>query len=120
MTKFFYDLKLIDFDEPALRLFNQGMLHKNGVVMSKSKGNVVLPEEASKKYGIDTGRLFLLFVSSPSKDMEWSDEGVEGSFRFLNKVYRLITEKKIRDKADKKQISKMHRIIKEVTESFES
>jgi len=120
LTKFFHDLGLVKFDEPALRLFNQGMLHKNGVVMSKSKGNVVLPEEVSKKYGIDTGRLFLLFVSSPSKDMEWSDEGVEGSFRFLNKVYRLITEKKITDKVDNKQISKMHRTIKEVTESFEN
>ncbi len=120
LTKFFYDLKLIKFDEPALRLFNQGMLHKNGVVMSKSKGNVVLPEEVSEKYGIDTGRLFLLFVASPSKDMEWSDDGVEGSYRFLNKVYRLLTEKKITDNIDKKQNSKMHRTIKEVTESFES
>ncbi len=119
-TKFFKDLGLIDFDEPALRLFNQGMLHKENHVMSKSRGNVVLPEEVSKKYGIDTGRLFLLFVASPGKDMEWSDEGVEGSFRFLNKVYRLITEKKRTDKDDNKQISKMHKTIKEVTENFES
>jgi len=85
-TKFLRDIGLLKIDEPAPRLFNQGMLHKNGVVMSKSKGNVVIPEEIAKKYGIDTARLFLLFVASPDKDMEWSDEGIEGSFRFINKL----------------------------------
>jgi leucyl-tRNA synthetase len=117
-TKFLHDLGLLKFDEPALKLFNQGMLHKEGVVMSKSKGNVVLPEEISDKYGIDTGRLFLMFVAGPDKDMEWNDEAVEGSFRFLNKFYSLI-DKKIVDKKDDRQESKIHKTIKEVTENVE-
>jgi len=117
-TKFLRDLGLLKFDEPALKLFNQGMLHKNGVVMSKSKGNVVLPEEISDKYGIDTGRLFLMFVAGPDKDMEWNDEAVEGSFRFLNKFYSLL-DKKITPKKDEKQESKINKTIKEVTEFIE-
>ncbi len=117
-TKFLRDLGLLKFDEPCKRLFNQGMLHKEGVVMSKSKGNVVLPEEVSDKYGIDTGRLFLMFVAGPDKDMEWSDEAVEGSFRFLNKFYGLL-EKKITDKKDAKQESKINKTIKEVTDTIE-
>ncbi|MBN1157441.1 leucine--tRNA ligase [Candidatus Woesearchaeota archaeon] len=118
-TKFLRDLGLLNFGEPALRLFNQGMLHKDGVVMSKSKGNVVIPEEVSKKYGIDTARLFLMFVSSPGKDMEWSDDGVEGSFRFINKFWFTITEKKITDSKSSKEVSKLHKTVKEVTEFFE-
>ncbi len=118
-TKFLRDIGLLKIDEPAPNLFNQGMLHKNGVVMSKSKGNVVIPEEISKKYGIDTARLFLLFVASPDKDMEWSDEGIEGSFRFLNKFYHLINGKKIKNTIDNKEESKLNKTIKEVTESIE-
>ena len=117
-TKFLRDLGLFKFDEPAIKLFNQGMLHKNGVVMSKSKGNVVMPEEVADKYGIDTARLFLLFVAGPDKDMEWSDESVEGNFRFLNKFYNLIN-KKITDKKDVKQESKINKTIKESTEYIE-
>ncbi|TKJ17118.1 leucine--tRNA ligase [Candidatus Woesearchaeota archaeon B3_Woes] len=117
-TKFLRDLGLIKFDEPAINLFNQGMLHKNGVVMSKSKGNVVLPEEVADKYGIDTARLFLLFVAGPDKDMEWSDESVEGNFRFLNKFYSLV-DKKITDKKDSKQESKINKTIKECTSYIE-
>jgi len=120
LTKFFHKLGLLKYDEPALRLFNQGMLHKNGVVMSKSKSNVVVPEEISKKYGIDTARLFLMFVSSPGKDMEWSDDGAEGSYRFLNKFYNLITTKKPSDIKNKKEISKLNKTIKEVTKYFET
>ncbi|NQU98076.1 leucine--tRNA ligase [Candidatus Woesearchaeota archaeon] len=118
-TKFLRDLKLLKFDEPTLNLFNQGMLHKNGVVMSKSKGNVVMPEEVAKKYGIDTGRLFLMFVASPEKDMEWSDKGVEGTYRFLNKFYNLFS-KKIVAKIDRREASKLHKTIKEVTECIQS
>ena len=118
-TKFLRDLGLLKIDEPTLNLFNQGMLHKNGVVMSKSKGNVVIPEEIAEKYGIDTARLFLLFVASPDKDMEWSDEGIEGSFRFVNKFYNLIAEKKIANEISEKEASKLNRTIKEVTEHFE-
>ena len=118
-TKFLRDIGLVSIDESAPRLFNQGMLHKNGVVMSKSKGNVVIPEEIAEKYGIDTARLFLLFVASPDKDMEWSDEGIEGSFRFLNKFYELISEKKKIEKIDEKEASKLNRLIKEVSYYFE-
>ena len=118
-TKFLRDLGLLNFDEPCTNMFNQGMLHKEGVVMSKSKGNVVLPEEVSDKYGIDTGRLFLMFVAGPDKDMEWNEEGVEGSFRFLNKFYGLLDKKIVKD-LDPKQESKINKTIKEVTSHIES
>jgi len=87
--------------------------------MSKSKGNVVLPEEVSDKYGIDTGRLFLMFVAGPDKDMEWNEEGVEGSFRFLNKFYGLL-DKKLVLTNDTKQESKINKAIKDVTVNIES
>jgi len=117
-TKFFRDIGLLDIDEPAVHLFNQGMLHKDGVVMSKSKGNAITQEDIENKYGIDTARFFLMFVASPDKDMEWDDETVEGSYRFLVKVYRMLTEKKIVDKSIKAQESRMHNTIIEVTESI--
>ncbi|MBM3200768.1 class I tRNA ligase family protein [Candidatus Woesearchaeota archaeon] len=111
------DLKLVNFDEPFTRLFNQGMLHKNGFVMSKSRGNVVTQDEIAEKYGIDTARVFLLFVASPEKDVEWSDQGVEGSYRFLNKVYRLL-EKKISSKPNKRLENKTHKTIRDVTKNI--
>ncbi|MDP2908382.1 MAG: leucine--tRNA ligase [Nanoarchaeota archaeon] len=109
------DLKLVSFDEPFTRLFNQGMLHKGGFVMSKSRGNVVTQDEIAAKYGIDTARIFLLFVASPEKDVEWSDQGVEGGYRFLNKVYRLL-EKKKTAKTSKRLQNKTHKTIKDVTQ----
>jgi len=90
-TKFLRDIGLLNFDEPTLNLFNQGMLHgSDGAVMSKSRGNVVLPEEISQKYGIDTARLFLLFVASPDRDVEWSDKGIVGCHRFANRLYGMV------------------------------
>ena len=71
-------------------LLTQGMVLKDGTKMSKSKGNVVSPEEIINQYGADTARLFILFASPPEKELEWSDAGVEGSFRFLNRVYRIV------------------------------
>jgi len=118
-TKFLRDIGMIDIDEPAKKLFNQGMLHKNGVVMSKSKGNVVLPEDIAEKYGIDTARFFLLFVASPDKDMEWSKEGIEGSYKFLNKLYSLI-EKELVDEISVKEESKLNKTIKLVNSAVEN
>jgi len=84
------DLGLITHNEPIARLFTQGMVQKGGVAMSKSRGNVVGAEEMAQKYGADTGRLYTLFAAPPEKDLEWSEESIEGSWRFLNRVYRLV------------------------------
>ena len=119
-TKFLRDLGLLSFDEPAQFLFNQGMLHKGGFVMSKSRGNVVTQEDIENKYGIDTARFFLVFVASPDKDMEWDDQAIEGVYKFLVKVYYMITSHKIVDKAIRNQESKTHKTILEVTEHLES
>jgi leucyl-tRNA synthetase len=84
------DLGLIQHNEPAARLFTQGMVQKGGVAMSKSKGNVVGAIDMAEKYGADTGRLYTLFAAPPEKDLEWSEESIEGSWRFLNRVYRVV------------------------------
>ena len=91
-TKFLYDIGYSPVDEPFTNLLTQGMVLKDGTKMSKSKGNVVSPEEIISKYGADTARLFILFASPPEKELEWSDAGVEGSYRFLNRVHRLVYE----------------------------
>jgi leucyl-tRNA synthetase len=91
-TKALFDMGLSTADEPFTNLLTQGMVLKDGAKMSKSKGNVVSPEEIVEKYGADTARLFILFASPPERDLEWSDKGVEGSFRFLNRVYRIVDE----------------------------
>ena len=87
-----YDLGLVSTEEPFKNLLTQGMVNKDGKKMSKSVGNVVSPEEIIKKYGGDTARLFILFAAPPERELDWSDAGVEGSFRFLNRVYRLVFE----------------------------
>jgi leucyl-tRNA synthetase len=84
------DLGLISHNEPAARLFTQGMVLKDGTAMSKSAGNVVGALEMAERYGADTGRLYTLFAAPPEKDLEWSEESIEGSWRFLNRVYRLV------------------------------
>ena len=84
------DFGLVTAREPFKNLLTQGMVLKDGAKMSKSKGNVVSPEEIIQKYGADTARLFILFASPPERDLEWSDQGVEGSYRFLNRVWRLV------------------------------
>ncbi len=91
-TKFLNDIGLVNTDEPFTNLLTQGMVVKDGAKMSKSKGNVVDPDDIIDKYGADTARLFILFTSPPEKDLDWSDQGVEGAFRFLNRVWRLVTE----------------------------
>jgi len=91
-TKVMNDIGLVDFSEPVARLFTQGMVIKEGVKMSKSKGNVVDPTEMFAQYGADTTRLYTLFAAPPERDFDWSDAGIEGASRFLNKVYRLIAK----------------------------
>jgi len=118
-TKFLRDLGLLKFDEPAVRLFNQGMLHgEDGEKMSKSRGNVVLPEVVSKKYGIDTARLFLVSVASPDKDVQWSSTGIEGSLRFVKRIMDFVSKYKS-GKSSKLVESKLNRTVKEVTEDID-
>ncbi len=89
-TKVLKDQGLIGFDEPFTNLLTQGMVLKDGAKMSKSKGNTVSPEETVAQYGADTARVFILFAAPPERDLEWSDAGVEGAFRFLNRIWRLV------------------------------
>ena len=89
-TKVMRDIGLVDFSEPVTRLFNQGMVIKDGAKMSKSKGNVVDPVAMCARYGADTVRLYMLFAAPPEKDLDWSDQGIEGASRFLNRVHRMV------------------------------
>ncbi len=118
-TKFLRDIRLINIDEPALKLFHQGMLHgPDGKVMSKSRGNVVLPKEVSEKYGIDTARLFLVSIGSPDKDRVWNEKGIQSSLKFIEKVYDFV--KNFKGKKSPHIIeSKIHKTIKTVTDNIE-
>ena len=125
-TKVLRDAGYSPADEPFTRLLTQGMVIKDGAKMSKSKGNVVDPDDIIKKFGADTARLFILFASPPERELEWSDKGVEGCYRFLNRVWRLITESKKQkaesgqQKADSRKIQQMtHKTIKAVTDDIE-
>jgi len=89
-TKVLRDLGLITLDEPFTALLSQGMVIKDGAKMSKSKGNVVDPDDLIRRYGADTARLFSLFAAPPEKDLDWNDHGVEGASRFLNRVWRFV------------------------------
>ncbi len=122
-----YDLGLTKHEEPFKNLLTQGMVNKDGRKMSKSLGNVVSPEEIINKYGADTARLFILFAAPPERELDWSDAGVEGSFRFLNRVYRLVYEftqnyqggdasYEIKTEADKELNYILHTTIKKVTD----
>jgi len=91
-TKVLHDLGYVSVEEPFENLLTQGMVLKDGAKMSKSLGNVVSPEEIINKYGADTARLFILFAAPPEKDLEWSDQAVEGAYRFLNRVWRSVEE----------------------------
>jgi leucyl-tRNA synthetase len=133
------DMGLVTHSEPIARLFTQGMVQKGGVAMSKSKGNVVGAEEMADKYGADTGRLYTLFAAPPEKDLEWSEESIEGSWRFLNRVYRLVerhaeavravksessgagTKAIAPSSAKEKQLlRKTHQTLRRVTQDFET
>lgn len=116
-TKFLKDIGLIDFSEPFGKLLTQGMVLKDGEVMSKSRGNIVDPDSIIKRYGADTLRLYILFAAPPEVEMEWSERGIEGAFRFLNRVWRLLENQSSGGKSQKLE-KKMHRVIKEVTEEI--
>ncbi len=119
-TKALRDLGLTKVNEPFARLFTQGMVIKDGAKMSKSYGNVVSQEEIANKYGIDTARLFLLFLASPEKELEWSDKGVQGTYRFINKFYSLLDKPKSRSSVkDNVFESRLHTTIKKVSEGIE-
>lgn len=121
-----HDLGLVKDEEPFKNLLTQGMVNKDGKKMSKSLGNVVSPEEIIKKYGADTARLFILFAAPPERELDWSDAGVEGSYRFLGRVYRLVsdfiqnyqgeTEYEIKTDADKELNYVLNTTIKKVTD----
>jgi leucyl-tRNA synthetase len=126
IVKVFHDMGYIGFKEPFAKLFTQGMIIKDGAKMSKSKGNVVSPDELIEKYGADTVRFYTLFIGPPEKDAEWSDRGVEGAWRFLNRVWRLVErslESGVRSSELESQASKLkrktHFTIKKVTEDME-
>ncbi len=123
-TKFLRDIGLVNVKEPFPRLLTQGMVTLGGSAMSKSKGNIVDPDDIIEKYGADTLRLFILFAAPPDKDLEWSDKGIEGCYRFINRVWKLITEnwEKVKDdkvekiKEKNNKISKRtHQLIKRIT-----
>ncbi|WP_195251690.1 leucine--tRNA ligase [Romboutsia sp. 1001713B170207_170306_H8] len=127
-VKAFNDMGLVDFKEPFKNLLTQGMVLKEGTKMSKSKGNVVSPLEIIEEFGADTARLFVLFAAPPERDLDWSEQGVEGCYRFLNRVYRLVDE--LADiakddctigeltKEDKAMRYTIHATLKKVTEDL--
>ena len=132
-VKVLRDAGLVDYDEPFSNLLTQGMVIKDGAKMSKSLGNVVSPEEILSKYGADTARLFILFAAPPERELEWSDQGVEGSFRFLNRIWRIVQgfEDVLAEKvteydhsnlteADKDLRRVLHSSIKKVTNDIET
>ena len=131
------DLALVTHDEPIKQLFAQGMVTKGGVAMSKSKGNVVGAEEMVDQYGCDIGRLYTLFAAPPEKDLEWSEQAIEGCARFLQRVYRLVAKHAERlnavkaasgaagplDSATAKEkalLRKAHQVLRRVTHDYEA
>jgi leucyl-tRNA synthetase len=128
-TKALRDLGMVDIDEPFSSLLTQGMVTLDGEVMSKSKGNVVDPGEIISKYGPDTARVFILFAALPEKQLDWDDNGAEGSFKFLKKVHALnelemefgdaVKDAKVGNDNDRYMLSKLHKTIRDVTEDMD-
>ena len=112
-TKVLRDLGYVNSTEPFKRLLTQGMVIKDGSKMSKSKGNVVDPDDIVSNYGADTARLFILFAAPPEKDLEWSDDGIEGAYRFLNRLWRVVVSAK--DFASQDKISNKNDKLKEIS-----
>ena len=120
-TKFLKDIGVVDFDEPFVKLFNQGMIGKDGAKMSKSKGNVVSPDELIKDYGCDSLRLYELFVGPPELDSEWDDRGIDGVYRFINRFYNLVMDSKDKTvKASEEMVKLRNRFVYDITTRLES
>lgn len=120
-TKFLYDIGVVDFDEPFTRLFNQGMITKDGAKMSKNKGNVVSPDEMVENYGCDSLRMYELFIGPPELDSEWDDNGIDGVYRYLNKVWKFVDEYKDKIIEPTKEIEQAkHKMIYEITTRLEA
>jgi len=115
-TKFFQDLKMVDFSEPFDKLLTQGMVLKDGEVMSKSKGNIVDPDSMIKNYGADALRLFILFAAPPETELEWEERGLEGAFKFLNRAWRI--QENLKNNVDQQVLRVLHKTIKKVGEDF--
>ena len=121
-TKFLYDIGVVGFEEPFQKLFNQGMITgKNGVKMSKSKGNVISPDDLVRDYGCDSLRLYELFVGPPELDAEWDDRGIDGVNRFLNRFWRMVMENKDKDVPVTPELEKLrHKLVYDITSRLES
>ncbi len=120
-TKFLYDIGVLDFDEPFNRLFNQGMIGKNGAKMSKSKGNVVSPDELVRVYGCDSLRLYELFVGPPDLDSEWDDRGMDGVYRFINRFWNMVMDSRDSNvKATEEMVKTRHKMIYDITTRLEA
>ena len=121
-TKFLYDIGVVDFDEPFKKLFNQGMITgKNGIKMSKSKGNVVSPDALVEDYGCDSLRLYELFVGPPELDSEWDDKGIDGVYRFLNRFWKMAMDNKDKDVKETPELVKVrHKLVYDITTRLES
>ena len=119
-TKFLYDIGAIDFDEPFKKLFNQGMITgKNGIKMSKSKGNVVSPDDLVRDYGCDSLRMYELFVGPPELDAEWDDRGIEGVSRFMNRFWNLVQDSKDKEiEPTKEMIRLRHKLVYDIEQRF--
>ena len=121
-TKFLYDIGAIDFDEPFHKLFNQGMITgKNGIKMSKSKGNVVSPDDLVADYGCDSLRMYELFVGPPELDAEWDDRGIDGVYRFLKRFWTLAVDSIEKDVTASKEMVKLrNKLVYDITQRLES
>lgn len=120
-TKFLYDIDVIDFDEPFTKLFNQGMICKDGAKMSKSKGNVLSPDGLIDDYGRDSLRLYELFVGPPELDSEWDDRGIDGVYRFINRFYNLVMDNKDKTVTATEDMEKLrNRLVHDITTRIEN
>ena len=116
-TKFLYDIGVVDFDEPFKKLFNQGMINgKNGIKMSKSKGNVVSPDDLVRDYGCDSLRMYELFVGPPEQDAEWDDRGIDGVYRFISRFWTMVLDNAEKDVAVTPELLKLrNQMVHDIT-----